>query len=74
MIGEAPRLIEDLKLAEEALRKSEERWRAVFENSAIGVALTDLSGCFIFTNSAYQRMLGYTEEELRRLTFLEHRR
>jgi PAS domain S-box-containing protein len=63
--------IEDLKLAEEALRWSEERWRAVFENSAIGVALTDLSGRFLFTNSAYQKMLGYTEEEIRKLTFLE---
>src|SRR5216683_5752117 len=32
--------IEDRKRAEQALRKSEERWRSVFENSAIGVALT----------------------------------
>lgn len=63
--------IEDQKFAEEALRKSEERWRAVFENSAIGVALTDLSGRLLFTNSAYQKMLGYTEEEIRKLTFLE---
>ena len=58
-------------LAEEALRKSEERWRAVFENSAIGVALTDLRGRFLATNSAFQRMLGYTEEEIGDLTFLE---
>ena len=58
-------------LAEEALRKSEERWRAVFENSAIGVALTDQSGRFLATNSAFQKMLGYTEEEIGKLTFLE---
>ena len=58
-------------LAEEALRKSEERWRAVFENSAIGVALTDPSGRFLATNSAFQKMLGYTEEEIGELTFLE---
>ncbi len=58
-------------LAEEALRKSEERWRSVFENSAIAVALTDLSGRFLATNSAYQKMLGYTDEELGRLTFLD---
>ena len=58
-------------LAEEALRKSEERWRAVFENSAIGVALTDLSGRFLATNSAFQKMLGYTGEEIGTLTFLE---
>jgi PAS domain S-box-containing protein len=57
--------------AEEALHKSEERWRAVFENSAIGVALTDISGRFLATNSAYQKMLGYTGEEIRTLTFLE---
>jgi PAS domain S-box-containing protein len=58
-------------LAEEALHKSEERWRAVFENSAIGVALTDLSGRYLATNAAYQNMLRYTEEELGQFTFLE---
>jgi PAS domain S-box-containing protein len=60
------------KLAEEALRKSEGLWRAVFENSAIGVALADpLSSRFLATNFAYQKMLGYTEEEIGQLTFLE---
>jgi formate hydrogenlyase transcriptional activator len=63
--------IDDRKRAEEALRKSEERWRAVFENSAIGVALTDQSGRFLATNSAFQKMLGYTEQEIGALTFLE---
>ena len=63
--------IDDRKHAEDALHKSEERWRAVFENSAIGVALTDLSGRFLATNSAYQKMLGYTDEEIGKLTFLE---
>ena len=62
--------IDDRKHAEDALQKSEERWRAVFENSAIGVALTDLRGRFLATNSAFQRMLGYTEEEMGELTFL----
>jgi formate hydrogenlyase transcriptional activator len=56
---------------EEALRKSEERWRSVFENSAIGVALTDLNGRFLATNPTFQKMLAYTESELQRLSFLE---
>lgn len=56
---------------EEALRQSEERWRSVFENSAIGVALTDLNGRFLATNPTYQKMLGYTEPELQTLSFLE---
>src|SRR5690242_20675507 len=56
---------------EEALRKSEERWRSVFENSAIGVALTDLNGRFLATNPTFQKMLDYTESELHTLSFLE---
>jgi formate hydrogenlyase transcriptional activator len=63
--------ITERKQAEAALRKSEERWRSVYENSAIGVALTDLNGRFLAVNRAYAKMLGYSEEELRRLTFME---
>jgi PAS domain S-box-containing protein len=63
--------IDDRQRAEEKFRRSEQRWRAVFENSAIGVALTDITGRFLATNSAYQQMLGYSEEELTNLTFHE---
>jgi PAS domain S-box-containing protein len=63
--------ITERKRAEEALRKSEARWRSVFENSAIGVALTDLHGRFLATNPVYQKMVGYNEENLRELTFLD---
>jgi PAS domain S-box-containing protein len=63
--------IEDRKRAEQALRKSEERWRSVFENSAIGVALTDLNGRFLAANHVYQTIVGYTEEELRAVNFLD---
>ena len=59
------------KRTEEALRKSEERWRSVFENSAIGVALTDLNGRFLATNPTYQKMLAYTEAEFQSLSFLD---
>jgi PAS domain S-box-containing protein len=70
--------ITDRKRNEEALREahmllagSEERWRSVFENSAVGVALVDLDGRFIGTNPVFQKMLGYTAEELRNLSFLD---
>ena len=53
------------------VRRSEARWRSVFENSAVGVALTDLNGRFIATNDAYQKMLDYREEELKSLSLLD---
>jgi len=62
---------EDIASLNLKVAQSAERWGAVFENSAIGVALTDLSGRYLAANSAYQKMLGYTEEELRTLSFLD---
>lgn len=59
------------KIAEEALLSSEQRWRSVFENSAIGVALADLTGRLRATNPTYQKMLGYSEEEFKTLSFLD---
>src|ERR1700731_1792791 len=63
--------LEERQRAEDALRKSEERWRSVFENSAIGVALTDHNGRFLTANHVFQAMVGYTEEELRALHILD---
>jgi len=77
-IGERKKKEEELRLNEEALRlahtqiaQSEERWRSVFENSAIGVALSGLDGRYIAANPVFQKMLGYTEEELEQLRFLD---
>lgn len=62
---------EALNKAHVQVARSEERWRSVFENSAIGVALTDLNGRFLATNPVYEQMVGYSHEELRTLYFLE---
>jgi formate hydrogenlyase transcriptional activator len=70
-ITEHKRNEEALREANVQVTRSEERWRAVFENSAIGVALTGLNGRFIAVNRVYEKMVGYTEEELRKITFLD---
>jgi PAS domain S-box-containing protein len=57
--------------AEEALRASEERFRAIYEFSPIGIVNIDARGKFIRANSAYQKIFGYTEEELRSLSFAD---
>ena len=54
---------------EQALRESEERLRALFENAAIGISLTDMDGRVVDANPALREMLGYGEAELRGLHF-----
>ncbi len=60
-----------LREAHERLKRSEEQWRAVFENSAIGVVMANLNCRFIAANPAYERMLGYTSDELLNLSFID---
>ena len=57
--------------AEAALRASEERWRAIFDSAAVGIAAGDLRGGLFNVNPTFQRLLGYTEEELRNLRSFE---
>jgi formate hydrogenlyase transcriptional activator len=63
--------IESQKQAEDGLRKSEQRWRAVFDNAWVGIALTYSSLSFVAANDAFQRMVGYSLEELRTMTVLD---
>ncbi len=56
--------ITDRKQVEEALRESEERFRAVFNRAAVGIARIDLAGRIIEANPALRSMLGYSAEEL----------
>ena len=55
----------------DALRPSEERDRSLFETSRDGIVTVDMSGHILEANPAYQKMLGYTLEELKRLTYQE---
>src|SRR5437868_8775773 len=64
--------ITERKQAEAALRASEERWRAMFETAPVGIVTFDFERRkYLTANESFQRMTGYTEEELRNLTPLE---
>src|SRR5258705_4750449 len=52
---------------EATLRASEERWRSMFEASAVGIAVIDQQDHFAAANEALQKMVGYTGEELKSL-------
>ncbi|MEJ7816950.1 MAG: PAS domain S-box protein, partial [Rubrobacter sp.] len=60
------------KRAEEALRESEERYRAVVQQAVEGMLLFDLSTKRILeANDAYQVLLGYDAEEMLGLTLYD---
>jgi len=55
----------------ENIRSSEELWQSVFENSEIGIVLADPTGKFVEANRAFQRLVGYTSEELKTLSYMD---
>jgi len=51
--------ITELRVAEEALRESEGRFRSLFQNATVGIYRTTPAGRIEFANPALIRMLGY---------------
>jgi PAS domain S-box-containing protein len=62
---------ERLAKLERELRASEERWQAIVANPFMGITVLDRNQYFVAANSTYQAMVGYTEDELRKLTPLD---
>jgi PAS domain S-box-containing protein len=55
----------------EALRDSEARFRAVFENAAVGIARVALDGHWLEVNQRLCDIVGYSREELMMKTFVD---
>jgi len=52
------------KRAEEQLRESEERFRAMLESAAVGIILLDTGRRILISNRSFEEMLGYSKDEL----------
>jgi len=60
------------KQMEKALRESERRFHSVFDFAPLGINLMDAEGRALQANRALQEMLGYTETEIQKMTFIEY--
>lgn len=63
--------ISERKRVEKTLRESEERFRKIFDEGPLGMAMVGVDYRFVRVNTALCQMLGYSEQELTGLTFVE---
>ena len=61
--------ITNRKLIEEKLRQSEAKFRSIFDHASLGVAMVDREGKPVLNNAALQKIVGYSENELRSTPF-----
>ena len=64
--------ITERKLAEDKLKRSEEKFRRIVETAAEGFLLMSEAFKIVDTNDAYCQLLGYTREELLGKKLLDH--
>ena len=68
-VSEASRRVR--QQVEAALQESEERFRSIFDNVSVGIALVNLDGFVLTSNEANCRFLGYSPAEIVGIHFLK---
>jgi PAS domain S-box-containing protein len=63
--------ITEQKMAEEAIKSSEEKLRLILENAPYAVYVVSFDGKGLYVNKPAENMSGYRREELLRISFLE---
>lgn len=56
--------VTEQKRAERALAESNERFRSVVENAAIGIALKDVEGRYLLANAGYRALFGFRQQDI----------
>lgn len=61
--------IAEEKAATDDIAEVNQRFKIAFELATVGIAVLDLEGRFRQANKAMQKLLGYTEDELKQMSF-----
>ena len=57
------------KQAEMALRESEEKFRAIYESTDVGIAMCNMDGTIVEMNKGFLNIIGYSEDEAQQLSY-----
>jgi PAS domain S-box-containing protein len=57
--------------AAEEFYQGEKRFRTVFNAAPLGIAIADAKGYILEVNDAFLRLLGYSKDEIKKLTFMD---
>jgi PAS domain S-box-containing protein len=63
--------ITERKQSEQLVRDSEKRFRSIFDQSPVAIALLDIQGHLIISNLPLSKMLGYSTDELSKMKFAD---
>lgn len=63
--------VQERATAQRALAESERRFRSIFEHAPVGIINIARDGKLLGSNLAFQKMLGYTAEELSQMTVMD---
>ena len=69
VLAKADRLLQDHERRAAVLRENQRRFQATFEQAAVGIAHVGLDGRWLRVNSKLCSIVGYSQEEIRGMTF-----
>ncbi len=66
------RLRELVDEIDQDLSQTEKLFKGIYENSAAGIVLQEIGGMIVTVNPSFEEMVGYTEEDLKRMVYREY--
>src|SRR5258708_3344756 len=63
--------VTEQRRAQNALRDSEQRFKAIFDQAAVGLTQATLNGRWLLVNQRFCEMLGYSRDELLNHSYME---